>query len=86
MQLNRRESLFVSELRDLARQAYLNCEMYSRLSLVKEKFIASLTDNFTQRLCSIENDALLERLVHIIEKSEQFNQWWLNQIMAAYIV
>ena len=66
--------LFVTELHDLARQAYTNCDMQSRLSLVMEQFIATLTDTFTQRLCSIESDAPLERLVNIIEKSEQFNR------------
>ena len=64
----------VNELHDLARQAYPNCDMQSRLSLVNETFITNLTDNFTQRLCSIESDAPLVRLVHIVEKSEQFNQ------------
>ena len=29
--------VFASELHDLARQAYPNCDMQSRLSLVKEK-------------------------------------------------
>ena len=42
--------------------------------LILEQFIATLTDDFTQRLCSIESDAPLERLVHIFEKNEQFNQ------------
>lgn len=66
--------VFTNELLDLARQAYPNCDMRSRMSLVKEQFIATLTDEFTQRLCSIESDAPLERLVHIAEKSEQFTQ------------
>ena len=38
---------------------------------MKELSIATLTDSFTQRLCSIECDAPLERLAHILEKSNQ---------------
>ena len=64
----------VNELHNLARQAYPNCDIKSRLSLVKEQFTGTLTDNLPQRLFYIESDAPLERLVHIVEKSEQFNE------------
>ena len=33
-----------------------------------------MTDNFTQRLCSIDSDAPLEMLMHIVEKSKQITQ------------
>ena len=48
--------------------------MQSRLSLVKELFIATLMASFTQRLCSFDSDAPLEKPVHIVGKSEQFSQ------------
>ena len=58
--------------------AYMRiCEQnikYINIWCAVDATIETMIENFTQPLCSIESDAPFERVVHIVEKNEQFNQ------------